>query len=341
MSPISASRRGLLALVVLAALPLPSAGLAQPPVQAVVGTVRDTAGTPLSEAGVLVGRRQAATDAAGNFRIEGMSPGQYPLTVRLVGYQPHRSRVAVVASEPTRVEIFLVPAPLLLPAIVVEGRRTGIYGVVGDTTFRAAMGARVQVLGTQGGEAVTDSMGRFAFPSADRGTYMVRVTFPGYSERRLLVDVERGKGRELRILLTPARFTRASRSEELALHYLDRRLVYGLKRDRLTGPELARRGSIPLCEVPQLKAVVGEEPNVILNGTTMLEGWPICAWRADEVDLIEFGREICGEVTKTVADLFPNVQCSGRTAVNSRSIVGASGRFAGRGGPYVVIWEKK
>jgi hypothetical protein len=183
----------------------PAALPAQQPIQSVTGIVRDTAGAPLAGADVLLGTHKATTSPSGAFRIDSLRPGQYAITIRMVGYNPVHSRVLVVASEPTEMEYFLLPSPQLLAPIVVESRRTGIYGAVGDTSYKAAVGARVVVSGAKGGEALTDSMGRFAFPDADNGVYMVRVTFPGYSERRFSVELKRGEGRELGVLLTARR----------------------------------------------------------------------------------------------------------------------------------------
>ena len=147
----------------LCLLVLPALLAAQQPLQSVTGIVRDTAGTPLGGAEVLLGPRTAATSPSGAFRIDSLRPGQYAITIRLVGYTPVRSRVVVGASEPTEMEYFMVTAPYLLAPIVVESRRTGVYGAVGDTSYKAAVGARVQVAGLNGGEALTDSMGRFPF----------------------------------------------------------------------------------------------------------------------------------------------------------------------------------
>jgi hypothetical protein len=48
----------------------------------------------------------------------------------------------------------------LLPSVSVTGRRTGIYGVVGDTSFGTVAGARVTVLGFRSSSVLTDSAGR-------------------------------------------------------------------------------------------------------------------------------------------------------------------------------------
>jgi hypothetical protein len=262
---------------------------AQRPMQTVRGVVRDTAGAPLPGADILLGSRKAVTNELGVFRIDSLPVGEYPLTIRMVGYEPVRSRVAVVAAEPTELEYLMVPTPFLLDPVIVEGRRTGIWGVVGDTAYRAAPGATVQVLGTRGGTMQTDSMGRFGFPEADRGPYMVRVTMPGYAERLFLVELTRGEGRELAVMLTPGRA--AGNRAEWALHALEETLVWGEPRLRLTRSELARYGTLSLCNLPriaQLDGRTGRDLTVILNGTTIVRTFSLCSWRIDEIDLIQF-----------------------------------------------------
>jgi hypothetical protein len=82
---------------------------------------------------------------------------------------------------------------------------------------------------------------------------MVRVTYPGYSERRFSVDVSRGEGRELGVLLS--RSTRApSRIEDVAVEELGHRLATGLPRERMSAKDLERSGSLGLCDVPQVKS---------------------------------------------------------------------------------------
>jgi len=273
------------ALVLIGALAAPLT--AQRPLQSVRGVVRDTAGAPLPGADVLLGTRKAVTNELGVFRIDSMPVGQYALTIRMVGYEPVRSVVAVVAAEPTEVEYFMLPAPFLLDPVIVEGNRTGIWGVVGDTAYLAAHGATVQVLGTRGGTMQTDSMGRFGFPEADRGPYMVRVTMPGYAERLFLVELERGEGRELSVMLTPGR--PAGNRAEWAMTALEETLVWGEPRLRLTRSELARYGTLSLCDLPRIAQLDGRRDlTVILNGTTIVRTFSLCSWRIDEIDLIQF-----------------------------------------------------
>ncbi len=323
-------------------------GSAQDAVQSVTGIVRDTAGKPLSGADVFLGDRTTTTSPSGAFRIDGLKPGKYPIQIRLVGYTPVHSRVVVLATEPTEMEYFMVSAPYLLAPLVVESRRTGLYGAVGDTGYKAAVGARVQVLGSMGGEALTDSMGRFAFPEADRGLYMVRVTYPGYTERRFTVEVKHGQGRELGVLLTREP-TVASRDEEGAVEDLGKRLTAGLSRERMTASDLERMGSEGLCDIPRIKAEVGRAATatttLILNGVTVLREFEVaslCSWRADEVELVEFSSDVCKDLTLSIA-MTLGTWCSGRARNVTRSIMPGGGgiRTQGAGGSYVVIWEKR
>jgi hypothetical protein len=303
---------------------------------------------------VVIGPRRTVTGPQGNFRVDSLRPGQYSITVRLVGYSPIRSRVAVVASEPTEVEYFLLRAVPTLPTMVVTSHRTGIYGTVGDTAYRAAPGARVLVAGTQGGEARTDSAGHFAFPDLRAGQYMVRVTFPGYAERRFLVELKKGEGKELAVLLVPYRQV-PSRADDIALDELGKRLATGLERERMSVAQMQRYESMPLCDVPRIRAEIGHGDVTILfsvNGvtadTTSVER--LCAWRADEVELVEFGSNPCREVSGTVAQMLGFWCIERLRRPNVPTSIRGGGGGAGGGGrirsqapppPYVIVWEKR
>lgn len=334
-------------------LGLTSALSAQQPLQSVLGVVRDSSGTGLAGADVVIGQRRTTTGPSGSFRVDSLRPGQYSITVRLVGFTPIRSRVAVVATEPTEVEYFLLRAVPTLPTMVVTSHRTGIYGTVGDTAYHAASGARVLVVGREGGEARTDSAGHFAFPELPGGKYMVRVTFPGYAERRFLVEIKKGEGKELAVLLVPYRET-PSRADDIALDELGKRLATGLERERMDVPQMERYSSMALCDVPRIRAEIGHGDVTILfsvNGvnadTTNVER--LCAWRADEVELVEFGSDTCRDVSGTISQLL-GIWCSGRTRPNLPTSIRGRGSAPGSGGriraqvpgmPYVIVWEKR
>lgn len=315
---------------------------AQQPGQSARGVVRDTAGTPLGSVDIFFGERRAMTNAQGVFRVDSLRPGQYVVLIRLVGYTPIRSRVTL-KGEVTELEYVLVPAPVLLPTLVVDGRRTGIYGTIADPAFHAAVGARVQVLGFKGGEATTDTTGRFAFPEADRGTYMVRVTFPGYREHRMSLTLARGEGRDLAIRLSPGAET-VSGAEEGAFQDLRQRLAIAFQRENLSSADLARYGSADLCNVPMPIEGARGTPTIIVNGVVVYHDMPrhfLCFWRANEVELVEFGPDVCRESSQSIAYLL-NAWCSASRNVR-RSILGSGKRVTTQqyGGSYVIIWEKK
>jgi hypothetical protein len=176
----------------------------------------------------------------------------------------------------------------------VIGRGTGIYGVVGDTSFRAVAGARVAVLGYRGSSVLTDSVGRFGFPNADRGIYMIRATMPGYLEKRFTVFLERGTGKELGIRLSAGSGERVSNREEAELFDLRWRLAMGDSRSLMSRSELQAFGAVSVCEVPRVRRAVNYQAGV-LNGVLNLLPEEICRWNADEFALIEFGRLIFWE----------------------------------------------
>jgi hypothetical protein len=258
--------------------------------------------------------------------------------------------IRIEETRPSDLSFVMVQAPFLLPPVVTEVRRTGIYGAVGDTGQRPLRGVRVQVAGVNGGVKFTDSLGGFAFPAADRGAYLVRMTHPGFGERRFPVELNPGEGRQIVAVLTPST-VRASHLDDQVFEDLRHRLAFGLRRNFLGPDELTRYGSQGLCDIPRIFAMVGRfstTTTVILNGTTPLYEFPVsalCAWRADDISLVEFGGDLCADVTSTIGQaLSAPAWCSGRTRNVPRSMGGgATGRSRAqpRGGSYIIIWEKR
>jgi hypothetical protein len=91
------------------------------------GQVTDAeTGEPLVGANVFLDgtMRGAATDADGQFRIEGVPPGSYRLIASMVGYQAGRQAVTVAPGGGTRsFQFALQPAPVELGGVTVEGSR--------------------------------------------------------------------------------------------------------------------------------------------------------------------------------------------------------------------------
>jgi hypothetical protein len=325
----------------------------------VTGTVRDTAGVPLAGAEVIVGNRRLTTTGQGGFRFDSLTVGIHVITIRLVGYSALRS-LATVRGEPVRYNYVLRRATQVLPTVYVEARRPGIYGTVGDTGFAPLAGVKVQLAGRGGGEAVTDSLGRFAFPAARDGQYVVRTVHPGYGEERLFLTLKQREGVELAIRLRPSREF-ASRADEMAVHDLGRRLVFNLPTDRLGADQLNRYGALGLCEVKRIGELLRRRKTdsltIIVNGTFVLEKMAVhqlCSWQAAEVQLVEFGEDVCRDVTRTLANLL-NVWCRNFTgdqedprSARLDSVLDRIGAVGGgrikaqrQGMAYVVIWERR
>jgi hypothetical protein len=328
---------------------LPAMALGQGRVVQLRGTVQDSLGAPLAGAEVVVGRRSAVTTAQGLFVVDSLTPGRHSLTVRKIGYNPIREVLEIPPGGLGPRIYRMREATTILPTVVVEGSRPGIYGTVVLVGDRPAIGARIQVLGPGGGEVLADSGGRFAFATLEQGAYLVRVTLPGFSERRITVALARNQGRELAISLLPSRVV-ASRLDVGALEDLGKRLTYGMRMDRVMREDLALRGPINVCDLPQLRSTVGGPNNMItliLNGTTIYRNMPVrtlCSWRVDEVELVEFGSGLCTDVTRTLATLLGQM-CSGfgrRIGPPPRSPSGRGGAPSRVPvGPFVVLWERR
>jgi hypothetical protein len=260
------------------------------------------------------------------------------MLARLVGYVPAQTGVAVPQVESEPVLIVLSPRPMLLPEIVVEGARRGIYGVVGDTGYRALEGVQVALI--RGHEtAVTDSMGQFAFADLKPGAYVLSLSHPRYRGRLVSVLVPERGGREYSIFLLPRPGSRRdwsdSRAFGLALRQLDARLAWGQERFRITGEELRRYGSLALCDVPRLRVRGWPTPTIVVDGhMVMPEGATLCAWAADDVELVEFGDDPCRDASGTMVEILKG-SCGRRGA----SFGFGTARPARVG--YVVVWLRR
>ncbi|MDZ4674534.1 MAG: carboxypeptidase-like regulatory domain-containing protein, partial [Gemmatimonadota bacterium] len=242
----------------------------------------------------------------------------------------------------------LLWAAAILPTVIVEGDRPGIHGTIALVGQRPAAGARVQLLGPDGREVRSDTAGRFAFPGLRNGSYMVRITYPQFSERRISVLLGRNEGRELAVNLLPS--TRiSSRADIGALDDLGKRLKFGMRMDRVLEDDLRKRGPINVCDIPQVRSVIGSDnasTTIIVNGTTVYRDMPVyslCSWHADEVEMVEFAWSVCSDATKTVADLL-NVWCQGTSGriPPPRSLSGRTGSMSGAtSSSFVIIWERR
>ncbi len=312
----------------------PLAGQAAP--GTVRGVVADTAGGPLEGVDVVVGGRTTRTNARGVFQLDSVPSGGQVLVARFPGHTPARIPITVSSGNPVELFVRLFPSAYFLPEIVVQAGRTGIYGEVVDAGLTPVSGAKVQILGAGGKEFLTDSTGTFSLPTIRSGVYLVRATARGFGEQRSLVEVRRGEGRRVRFRLLLSRSS-PTRADDAALEDLGQRLATGIGSERLTSQQLERYESLGLCDLPSIRERLRRNPskttNLILNGTWVIREFDVtslCAWRANEVDLVEFGPEYCWEVSMTIAYLIS--QLAPRCPFGRRPVPGHS---------YVILWEKR
>jgi hypothetical protein len=119
------SRAALLLLALCAWLMVPSAARAQD-LGTLTGVVTDAQGTPLTSAIVEIEmeigptRRGTTTDAAGRYRIIGLPPGPYRVSVRRTGYRNANGRVLVALNEVLTQNFVLQVRPIVIDTINVR-----------------------------------------------------------------------------------------------------------------------------------------------------------------------------------------------------------------------------
>jgi hypothetical protein len=161
--------------------------------------VLDEEGRPLPGAEVFVAglERRVRTDSKGRFRITGVAPGSYTITVRRIGYAAREQSLRTLALSAELPEVMLMPTMSTLSPIVAVAERGGLYGIVADTGMRPVAGARVTIAGSSLG-ATTDSLGAFAVPLRP-GSYLVYVERKPFSRQKVGVTVPPTSGREIAI----------------------------------------------------------------------------------------------------------------------------------------------
>jgi hypothetical protein len=317
--------------------------VAQRELYIVRGYVKDTEGAALPGVEVIMEspRRIGRTDPRGYFLLDSVPAGKRRLTARRIGYLAVSPVVLVPQLETDTLEILLMQMAQQLDPVEVTLDREGLYGVVGDTGYRALPGTLVEVLGARLADT-TDEQGRFGFDGLKQRHYVLRVSRPGYYGRMFSVDFS--KGRELSIFLT--RYKEGdydwanSREAAFSLPDLATRLAMEPKRYRMTREELNRYGSMMVCDIPRIRALyprgrgqMGEEPNIILRGSIWWRNASLCSWTADQLDLVEWGRDPCSEAWKSIAAVL-NVWCGPQRQSSLYA------QTPGVRKPYVVVWPR-
>ena len=160
----------------------------------VSGTVVDSA-TRQGVAGAVVtaatSQRLLSTrsDEAGTFVFRGLNSDQVTIAVRRISYRQQEWKIELGGD--TTLTLTIVPNGVRLAPVRVGAKGEGVWGVVVRLNdLRPIAGAKVFVAGS-GTPVVTDSSGEYFVPLKRPGTFMVRVTSPGFAEDILPVKVKR------------------------------------------------------------------------------------------------------------------------------------------------------
>jgi hypothetical protein len=301
--------------------------------------VLDEQERPIEAAQGQVGELRAVTGADGMLRFPALPSGRYQLATRAIGYRLDMREVLVTSPGPARLTVRMNPAPQVLPPVIVEVVRPGLYGVVGDRRAQAIIGAEVELLGMRGRIMTTDSTGAFAFPLA-AGVNLLRISRAGFEERRFSVTIPEGGGQEVLVQLAEAdgRSRDIGPGERGALRDLRTRLAWGTRRSVMTSADLEQFGTVSVCDMPILNSVTRDRRGSTLG---VVDGWHVtfnvCDYRADEVELVEWGANVCTDPTGVLRSMF-RASCLGQRQ---------SGGVQPRGGAstrelpgYIIIWRR-
>ncbi|WP_438448238.1 carboxypeptidase regulatory-like domain-containing protein [Gorillibacterium sp. sgz5001074] len=173
--------------------------LLQPLPAAVTGTVTDASGVPLPGAtirlrspfGVVL--QEAVTNAAGQYTIPNIVPGNYTLLAEVNGYQSSLQGISLIPGQTLTVNFALTANPA---------------GVAGRITSGGAPvpGALIEVL-NQANQLVAaveaDANGNYALDNLAPGTYRLRVSAPNFSTEIIGFTVGPGETKLVNAELTP------------------------------------------------------------------------------------------------------------------------------------------
>lgn len=216
---------------------------AQPalPPATIAGVVRDSTGTPIADAEVVVREltQGTRTNARGEFTLRDIAPGAYQVWFRRLGYRSVDYNWAARPGEKTEVTVVLHAIPRTLDPVVVraeEDRRlkgtSSILGLVIDSAGAPIDEAEVQLVGANR-IGVTRPNGGFLFRPLPVGQYLIRVRKLGYAPTNMTLNLLDHDDREVIIKMRalPVKLdamTIAARSgyapDDHALEDLDKRL---------------------------------------------------------------------------------------------------------------------
>lgn len=218
------------------------------------GVVRDSVGTVIRDAEVIVrdGNRATRTNDRGEFTLADVAPGNYTVWFRRLGYRSIEYNWPARAGEKTNVNVALHPIARQLDPVVVraeEDKRAAtsgsILGLVVDTDGNPIPEAEVQLVGANM-SALTRANGGVLFKPLATGTYVVRVRKLGYEPNMVTLQLVDRDDREMVIRMHPlaqnldptvVNEKSGYGRDQRAFDELDRRTRWVTFRSKLIGPE--------------------------------------------------------------------------------------------------------
>jgi hypothetical protein len=247
----------------------------------------------------------ARTDERGRARVS-LAAGTYRLQLRRLGYRMRDTAVRV-DSLPFIVSLRMAAEPRALERVKVFGGGPGVFGVVASIkSLRPIGGAHVEVAGS-GQSAETDSTGEFFVPLRHGGSFVVRMTRPGFQDELFTIEVP-SKG-----IADASRFLSEGSSAPLLpgpWQEFDKRLrLRGRNSALVPGAVLRERGGL-------LADALQSAPEMVTRGLRL--SGPIClfidgiprpglglnALRLEEIQAVEvYGSR--GDPTSSLRDAWP------------------------------------
>ncbi|MEO5589685.1 MAG: TonB family protein [Gemmatimonadaceae bacterium] len=134
----------ILATALICAMAVAATAAAQSPVGVIKGVVRDSLGTPVNFAEVvIVGTRDIRTfsDSQGRFRLSGVPFGEVDLRARRLGFRPSLATVQFSRGTEPEVELRIYASPDYLPNVEIREQREAFDGRLAGFKARSEKGA--------------------------------------------------------------------------------------------------------------------------------------------------------------------------------------------------------
>jgi len=168
------------------------------------GVVLDVTGKPMPRVLVKLGNMGSVrTNSRGEYVFLRVPPGTYQVTVMQGGFIKKSQQVGVAARGSSVQTIRFTPRDIIvkqpvLPALIVRGTATDLWGKVSDEKDHPLAGAKVTII--KAGRAISVSTltsGKYLLKDLQPGTYRVLVSKPGFKSSTCDTSLKAGKTQKL------------------------------------------------------------------------------------------------------------------------------------------------